>query len=101
METKWSKVIIHASAFFAPWLVPIIFFLIGSDEEVKSLSVQALLFQVVMIVLLTISGIFSVLLIGIPFLIVFGIMYFIAPIIGIVKALSDEPWRYPIVGRWV
>ncbi|GAB0170160.1 DUF4870 domain-containing protein [Lysinibacillus sp. CTST325] len=101
METKWSKVIIHASAFFAPWLVPIIFFLIGSDEEVKSLSVQALLFQVVMIVLLTISGIFSFLLIGIPFLIVFGIMYFIAPIIGIVKALSDEPWRYPIVGRWV
>ncbi|MFJ6209639.1 DUF4870 domain-containing protein [Lysinibacillus sp. NPDC092081] len=101
METKWSKVIIHASAFFAPWLVPIIFFLIGSDEEVKSISVQALLFQVVMIVLLTISGIFSFLLIGIPFLIVFGIMYFIAPIIGIVKALSDESWRYPIVGRWV
>jgi uncharacterized protein len=101
METKWSKVIIHASAFFAPWLVPIIFFLIGSDEEIKSISVQALLFQVVMIVLLTISGILSFLIIGIPFLIVFGIMYFIAPIIGIVKALSDEPWRYPIVGRWV
>ncbi|MBG9454540.1 membrane protein [Lysinibacillus sphaericus] len=101
METKWSKVIIHASAFFAPWLVPIIFFLISSEEEVKSISVQALLFQVVMIVLLTISGIFSFLLIGIPFLIVFGIMYFIAPIIGIVKALSDESWRYPIVGRWV
>ncbi|MEB2280459.1 DUF4870 domain-containing protein [Lysinibacillus xylanilyticus] len=101
METKWSKVIIHASAFFAPWLVPIIFFLIGSDEEVKSISVQALLFQVVMGVLMTISGILSFLIIGIPFLIVFGIMYFIAPIIGIVKALSDEPWRYPIVGRWV
>ncbi|KMY33656.1 MULTISPECIES: DUF4870 domain-containing protein [Lysinibacillus] len=101
METKWSKVIIHASAFFAPWLVPIIFFLISSDEEVKSISVQALLFQVVMVVLLTISGILSFLLIGIPFLIVFGIMYFIAPIIGIVKALSDESWRYPIVGRWV
>ncbi len=101
METKWSKVIIHASAFFAPWLVPILFFLIGSDEEIKSISVQALLFQVVMVVLLTISGILSFLLVGIPFLIVFGIMYFIAPIIGIVKALSDEPWRYPIVGRWV
>lgn len=101
METKWSKVIIHASAFFAPWLVPILFFLISSEEEVKSISVQALLFQVVMVVLLTISGILSFLLIGIPFLIVFGIIYFIAPIIGIVKALSDESWRYPIVGRWV
>ncbi|MFJ7890673.1 DUF4870 domain-containing protein [Lysinibacillus xylanilyticus] len=101
METKWSKVIIHASAFFAPWLVPIIFFLISSDEEVKSISVQALLFQIVMIVLLTISGILSFLIIGIPFFIILGIMYFIAPIIGIVKALSDESWRYPIVGRWV
>ncbi|MFB7157559.1 MULTISPECIES: DUF4870 domain-containing protein [unclassified Lysinibacillus] len=101
METKWSKVIIHASAFFAPWLVPIIFFLIGSDEEVKSVSVQALLFQIVIGALLTISGILSFLLIGIPFVIAFGIMYVIVPIIGIVKALSDEPWRYPIVGRWV
>ena len=26
-------------------------------------------------------------------------MVFVVPIIGIVKALSDEPWRYPIVGR--
>jgi len=101
METKWSKVIIHASAFFAPWLVPIIFFLIGPDEEVKSVAVQALLFQIVIGVLMTISGVLSFLLIGIPFVIIFGIMYVIVPIIGIVKALSDEPWRYPIVGRWV
>jgi len=101
VETKWSKVIIHASAFFAPWLVPIIFFLISSDEEVKAISVQALLFQVVMWVLFGISAALSVILIGIPFLIIFGIMLFVVPIIGIVKALSDEPWRYPIVGRWV
>ncbi|MEG0386683.1 MAG: DUF4870 domain-containing protein, partial [Solibacillus sp.] len=38
METKWSKVIIHASAFFAPFLVPILFFLISSEEEVKRIS---------------------------------------------------------------
>ncbi|MGE7675208.1 DUF4870 domain-containing protein [Lysinibacillus sp. NPDC094403] len=101
METKWSKVIIHASAFFAPWVVPIIFFLISSDEEIKAISVQALLFQVVMWVLVGISSVLSFLLIGIPFLIIFGIMLFVVPIIGIVKALSDEPWRYPIVGRWV
>ncbi|MDM5250909.1 MULTISPECIES: DUF4870 domain-containing protein [unclassified Lysinibacillus] len=101
METKWSKVIIHASAFFAPWIVPIIFFLISSDEEIKAISVQALLFQIIMWVLIAISSILSFLLIGIPFLIIFGIMLFVVPIIGIVKALSDMPWRYPIVGRWV
>lgn len=52
-------------------------------------------------VLIAIAGILSFVLIGLPFLLIFGIMTFIVPIIGIVKAISDEPWRYPIVGRWV
>lgn len=101
MEAKWSKVIIHASPFFAPWFVPILFFLISSDEEVKAISIQALLFQIIMGVLIAISVALSFVLVGLPFLIIFGIIWFVAPIIGIVKALSDEPWHYPIVGRWV
>ena len=101
MEDKWSKVIVHASAFFAPVLVPILFFLISSDEHVKRLSIQALLFQLVMSILITISASLSVILIGIPFLIVFVLMTVIVPIIGIVKALNDTYWDYPIVGRWV
>lgn len=101
MEDKWSKVIVHASAFFAPVLVPILFFLISSDEHVKRLSIQALLFQAVMWVLTTVSLIFSFVLIGLPFLIIFGIMLIVVPIIGIVKALNDTYWDYPIVGRWV
>ncbi|MFJ7668859.1 DUF4870 domain-containing protein [Lysinibacillus sp. NPDC097195] len=101
METKWSKVIIHASAFFAPFLVPILFFIFSSDKEVKSISLQALLFQIVMGVLIVIAGILSVVLIGLPFLLLFIAMVYIVPIIGIVKALSEMPWRYPIVGRWV
>lgn len=101
METKWSKVLIHASAFFAPFLIPILFFIISNDEEVKKISVQALLFQIVMWVLIAIAAILSFVLIGLPFLLIFMLMTFIVPIIGIVKALSDEPWRYPIVGRWV
>ncbi|KGR75343.1 DUF4870 domain-containing protein [Ureibacillus sinduriensis] len=101
MESKWGKVIIHASAFFLPVLVPILFFLLSSEEEIKRLSIQALLFQAVMWVLILISSFLSVILIGIPFLIVFGIMTIIVPIIGIVKALIDERWNYPIVGRWV
>ncbi len=101
MQEKWSKVLIHASAFFAPVVVPIIFFLISSDEHVKSLAVQALLFQFVMWVLTSVSFFFSFLLIGIPFLIIFSIMLVVVPIIGIVKAVNDSYWNYPIVGRWV
>lgn len=101
MESKWAKVILHASAFFAPVLVPLLLFLLSNEEEVKRLSIQALLFQFVMWVLVVISTIFSIVLIGIPFLIVFSLMLLIVPIIGIVKALNDTPWNYPIVGRWV
>lgn len=101
MESKWSKVIVHASAFFAPFLVPILFFLISSDDEVKRTSIQALLFQIVFGILIAIAGILSFILIGLPFLLVFLGIFWIAPIIGIVKALSDQKWNYPIVGRWV
>ena len=101
MESKWSKIIIHASAFFAPFLVPIIFFLISSEDAVKRTAIQALLFQVVFGILIVIAIIFSIFLIGLPFLLVFVVVFWIAPVIGIVKALMDEDWNYPIVGRWV
>ena len=101
MESKWSKIIVHASAFFAPFLVPIIFFLISTDDEVKRLSIQALLFQIIFGILIAISGVLSFIIIGLPFLFIFGAILWIAPIIGIVKALNDTPWNYPIVGRWI
>lgn len=105
MEEKGLKIILHASAFFAPCLVPILFFIFIKDEEVKRLSIQALLFQFVMWLfigigwVLTVTVIFAI--IGIPVLILFGLMGVIVPIIGIVKALQDEPWEYPIVGKWI
>ena len=101
MESKWSKIIIHASAFFAPFLVPILFFLITSEDEVKRTAIQALLFQVVFGILISIAAILSILLVGLPFLFIFLIIFWIAPVIGIINALSDKQWNYPIVGRWV
>lgn len=101
MESKWSKVIIHASAFCAPFLVPIAFFLFSSDDDVKRLSIQALLFQIIFGILIAIAGVLSFILIGLPFLFVFLLIFWIAPIIGIFKALTDSEWNYPLVGRWV
>lgn len=101
MENKWLKIIVHASPIYAPILVPLLFLLLINDDEVKSISLQALLFQIVMFVLITIAAVMSIFIIGIPFLIVFIGMTIIVPIIGIVKALSDQDWQYPIVGRWM
>ena len=53
------------------------------------------------VILIAIAGVLSFILIGLPFLLVFLAIFWIAPIIGIVKAISDRSWDYPIVGRWV
>ena len=98
MEHKGLKILIHASTWFAPVLVPIIVYFLSSNREVKSLSLQAVIFHLVMGVLISISIFFSWILIGIPFLIVFGLMALIAPIMGIIRALDDRPFRYPIIG---
>lgn len=100
MQNTGLKVLVHASAFFAPFLVPLIVFLITEDREVKKLSIQALLFQIAMGVLIFISSLLTVILIGIPMLIIFGIMTVIVPILGIIRALNGDRFDYPIVGSW-
>lgn len=100
MEITGMRVLIHASAFFAPYLVPVVIFLISEEHAIKKTAIQAVLWQLVIGALFTISVILSFLLIGIPFAIGFGVMWFIVPIIGIVKSLNDEDYNYPIVGGW-
>ncbi len=100
MENTGLKILVHASAFFAPFLVPVIVFLISMDKEVKKLSIQAMLFQLVIGALLFISSWLVIFLIGIPMLIVFGLIGVIIPIMGIIRALNNEQFDYPIVGSW-
>lgn len=100
MENKGIKVLIHASTWFAPIVVPLIVYLLISDREVKSLSLQALIFHFVIGILIAISAIFSWVLIGLPFLVIFGLIAIIAPIVGIVRAINNRPFQYPIVGSW-
>ncbi|MDM5338658.1 DUF4870 domain-containing protein [Fictibacillus enclensis] len=101
MENKGLRILIHASTWFAPIVVPLIIYLLIADREVKSLALQALIFHFVIGILIGISAFLSWVLIGIPFLIIFVLMAIIAPIIGIVRALNDRHFQYPIVGSWV
>lgn len=100
MNQKGIKILIHASTWFAPVLVPLVVYFVVADREVRSLSLQAIIFHFVIWLFVCISIFFSFLLIGIPFLIVFGLMGLIVPIIGIIRALQERPFRYPIVGAW-
>ncbi len=101
MGNNGLRVLIHGSAFFLPLLGPFIIYLIIDDEVTKKIALQALVFQLMMSVLIFISMVLSLLIIGIPFLVVFGIMTWVVPIIGIVKAIQGHVYQYPIVKHWV
>ena len=101
MQNTGLKILLHASTWFAPFLVPFILYLVSDDHEIRKLSIQAVLFQLVMTALITISAFLIIFLIGIPMLIIFGIMAFVVPIIGIVKAVNGSTFDYPIVGSWI
>lgn len=101
MENTGLKVLLHASTWFAPFLVPFILYLVIDDTEIKKLSIQAILFQLIIGALIFISAILIIFLIGIPMIIIFGIMAFVVPIIGIVKAVNGSTFNYPIVGSWI
>lgn len=100
MEQKGLKVLVHASAFYMPFLIPLIIFLIIDDHEVKKTAVQAVLFQIAMGVLVFISFLLIFIVIGIPMIIVFGIMWVVVPILAIIKTLNGEDYNYPIVGSF-
>lgn len=101
MQNTGLKILLHASTWFAPFLVPFILYLVSDDHEIRKLSIQAVLFQLVMTALITLSAFLIIFLIGIPMLIIFGIMAFVVPIIGIVKAVNGSTFDYPIVGSWI
>lgn len=97
MDNKLLKVLLHASAFFAPVLVPIIIYFVTDEKDMKSLSLQALLFQGVMWLAVVVSTLLMFILIGFILLPIVSLIGIIVPIIGIVKALQDDHWEYPIV----
>lgn len=98
MEKKGLKVLVHASAFYFPFLVPFIVYLLSDDHSVKKTAVQAVLFQIAMSIILFVSFILMFVLIGFPLIIFFGIMWAIVPIIAIIKTVSGADYNYPIVG---
>ncbi|TQR29969.1 DUF4870 domain-containing protein [Brevibacillus brevis] len=98
MDYRGVKVITHASTFFAPILVPILVWLLVQNRDAKNMALQALFFHIIMTVLIAISWFFTFLLIGIPFLIVFGLMAIYYPIKGILYSLNGRPFSYPFVG---
>lgn len=101
-ENAWG-VLIHLSQFcgyilpLGGWLLPLGLWLAMKDKS-RTIDLHGrivmnwLLSQLIYAVFF---GFLSVVLIGIPFLVVLGILMLAYPVIGAIKASSGEIWSYP------
>ncbi|MDQ0417367.1 putative Tic20 family protein [Croceifilum oryzae] len=97
-QSSGLKILVHASTWFAPVLLPLVVYFLSSDSDVKRISLQALIFHFLIGILIGVSIFFSFILIGIPFLIIFGLMAIISPIKGMIYATQNRHFQYPFLG---
>jgi uncharacterized protein len=100
-ERLWS-VLAHLGALFSSFMVPLVIFLLYKDrsEYVASHAKEALNFQISMIIYSAIAGFLCItiigLIIGIPMLILIGILHFVFCLIATIKASNNELYNYPL-----
>lgn len=98
----------HLSAFLAAYIAlgflgPLVVLLVRGDRSpfVRQHAVEALNFNLTVLIYIVISVILAILLIGLLMLLALGILYVVAVIIGAVRASSGEHFRYPLTIRFV
>lgn len=87
----------HASALIASFLGPILFLVLADDDDelVKQNAKNALNFQIIIFVLLTISGLLTIVLIGLLLLPIVLLIDLILVLIATLKAKDGNIYKYP------
>jgi uncharacterized protein len=98
----------HLSAFLAAYIAlgflgPLVVLLVRGERSqfVRRHAVEALNFNITVLIWIAISVILIIVGIGIVMLVAVGILYVITVIIGAVRASSGEEYRYPLTIRFV
>jgi hypothetical protein len=105
-QRKLLSALCHGSIFFSSLIVsvgiPIVILFTSQDSVVLKNAKESLNFYINLYIYAIISGILLFVLIGIPLLIILGIISMVMPIIAIVKVLTEpnEPYRYPFIFRF-
>lgn len=101
-EQKLLCALAHLGTFVGiPILAPIIVLLVAKDSFTKMQAKEALGFQILLAVSIAIAVILVFLLVGIPLLLILGLVALIFPIIAIVKVLDGIDYSYPLTGHIV
>ena len=106
-ERNWA-VGAHLSGFVAAYLAlgfigPLVVMLTGGSRSayVRRHAVEALNFNISVLIYLGISAVLSIILIGIPMLLAVGVLHVVASIRGALAAGRGEEYRYPVTIRFV
>jgi uncharacterized protein len=98
----------HLSAFIAAYIAlgflgPLVVLLVRGDRSqfVRRHAVEALNFNLTVLIYIAISVILIIIGIGILLLVALGILYVVTVIHGAVRASSGEQYRYPLTIRFV
>lgn len=101
-QQKLICALCHLGTFIGlPIIAPLVVFLLSGDYFIKQQAKEALGFQIGMAIIFTIGGVLSLVLIGIPILIIASIVTFVLPIIATIKIADGEDYTYPITGNFV
>jgi len=106
-QRKLLSAVCHGAIFFSSMVIaiaiPIAILFTTQDSVVKANARESLNFHINLYIYGLIAAILTVVLIGIPLLMVLGLISFVMPIIAIVQILGspDEPYRYPFIFRLV
>lgn len=110
MDTDKRKILsalCHGAIFFSATIVsigiPIAILFLTDDTVVKDSAKESLNFHINIYIYGVIFGILTWLLIGIPLLILLGIVSLVMPIIAILNVMSNpnKSYRYPFIFRLV
>ncbi len=82
---------------------PLVVLLAKGNESafIRRHAVESLNFQINALIYIAIGIVLTFVLIGIPLLIAYGILYVVCVIVGSVRASSGEDYRYPLTIRFI
>jgi uncharacterized Tic20 family protein len=93
----------HLSAWFLPFLAPLVLMIIGGDLSpyLKRQAMEALNFQLFCLIGAVVSVLLFWLAIPLVALVLIGLGWVVLPIIATVASLQGARWRYPMVYRLI
>lgn len=97
----------HGAIFFSAFVValglPIALLFFSNDSVIKANARESINFHINLYIYGLVFGVLAWLLIGIPLLIILGLISFVMPIIAILSVINnpDVPYRYPFIFRFL